>query len=77
VLLVLVRQMRTRERSGSPLDDTLSQRELRHSGHTGTLQLHALLQSFSLAFSAQLHALLQSFSLAFSTTTEDVSPSQL
>ncbi len=31
-----------RERSGSPLDDTLSQRELPHSRHTGTLQLHAL-----------------------------------
>jgi hypothetical protein len=42
VLLVLVRQMRTREGSGSPLDDTLSQRELPHSRHTGTLQLHAL-----------------------------------
>jgi ankyrin repeat protein len=46
-VLVLVRQMRTR-RSGSPLDDTLSQRELPHSRHTGTLQLHTLLQSFSL-----------------------------
>jgi hypothetical protein len=30
------------ERSGSPLDDTLSQRELPHSRHTGTLQLDAV-----------------------------------
>jgi hypothetical protein len=37
VLLVVVRQMRMRK-VGSPLDDTLSQRELPHSRHTGTLQ---------------------------------------
>ncbi len=58
-----------RERSGSPLDDTLSQRELPHSRHTGTLQLHALLQ----------HARAVPFELlsSFSTTIEDVSPSQI
>jgi hypothetical protein len=32
-----------RERSGSPLNETLSQRELQHSRHSGTLQLHVLL----------------------------------
>ena len=35
-----------RERSGSPLDDTLSQRELPHSRHTGTLQIHVLLHMY-------------------------------
>jgi hypothetical protein len=43
VLLVLLCARCARERSGPPLDDTLSQRELPHSKHTGTLQLHALL----------------------------------
>ncbi len=51
------------ERSGSPLDDTLSQRELPHSRHTGTLQLHALLQ--------HVRAVPSSLFL------EDVSPSQI
>jgi hypothetical protein len=43
VVLVLMRQMRTRK-VGSQLVDTLSQRELPHSMYTGTLQPHALLR---------------------------------
>ncbi len=40
VVLVLVRQMRTRKVGLAACDHTLSQRELPHSRHTGTLQLH-------------------------------------
>jgi hypothetical protein len=61
VVLVLVRQMRTRK--VGPLDDTLSQRELPHSMHTGTLQLHALQHMSAVPFE-----LLSSFN----TTIEDV-----
>jgi hypothetical protein len=43
MLLLLVRKMRTRKVGLAALR-TLSQRELPHSTHTGTLQLHLLLQ---------------------------------
>jgi hypothetical protein len=69
VLLVLVRQMRTRERSGS-LDDTLSQRELPHSRHTGKLHSDTHCCTCGCrAFRASL--------FFFSTTIEDVSQSQI
>jgi hypothetical protein len=57
------------ERSRSPLEDTQSQRELPHSRHTGTLQLHALLHMY-----VPCHS---SFSLPSSRAIEDVSQSQI
>jgi hypothetical protein len=68
VVLVLVPRC-ARERSGSPLEDTLSQRELPHSRHTGTLQLLVLQHMYVPCRS--------SFSLPSRGVLEDVSQSQI
>jgi hypothetical protein len=61
--------MRTRKVGGSPLDAMLSQRELPHSRHTGTLQATRIAE----------HVRAVPFELlsSFSTTIEDVSHSQI
>jgi ankyrin repeat protein len=62
---------------GSPLDDMLSQRELPHSTHTGTLQLQALLHMNAMCSSSLLDEMKMSLQVKFETFCDQAASGRL